>query len=352
MAVKEVIDIESLLAPIAGDEPAGQPLPNDIRRKLDDLRREPDAFDLQAGAPDKRADWHGVIALAQDTLTNTSKDLLVAIRLCEGLSKRDHFYGLVAGFKLLTRLVTDCWDRIHPKPEPGEDDTARIGPFLWLNHALKGAKFPGTIASLRLFKRDETDYSFNYINETAKQEQKDEFQRVFDSLRPKELDEFKLVGEAVREAKVALTELSKALDARFSENAPDLLSEENPDNIGRVLQVAEREITKLMKSKGLLVDASAAAATGGEATTESSDGGDSIELAGGPRNMSREGLYRQIETIADALSRIEPHSPIPFLLRRVVKLGSLSFPELMKEIVRDSGTIDEVNRLLGIQSSE
>ena len=68
--------------------------------------------------------------------------------------------------------------------------------------------------------------------------------------------------------------------------------------------------------------------------------------------MSREGLYRQIETIADALSRLEPHSPIPFLLRRVVKFGSLSFPELMKEFVRDSSTIEEVNRLLGIPPPE
>jgi hypothetical protein len=72
----EKIDIESLLAPIPGEDPAGVPLPGDIRRKLDDLRREPDAFDLQAGAADKRADWHGVINLATDTLTNTSKDLL------------------------------------------------------------------------------------------------------------------------------------------------------------------------------------------------------------------------------------------------------------------------------------
>lgn len=352
MAEKQVIDIDSLLAPIPGDDPAGAPLPGDVRRKLDELRREPDAFDLQAGAADKRADWHGVISLAEDTLTNTSKDLLVAIRLTEALSKRDGYFGLAAGLKLLSRLVSECWDRIYPKPDPGEDDSVRIGPFLWINHSIKGAKFPGTIANLKLFHRDETTYSYVYINDTAKAEQREEFMRVFESLRPKELEEFQKVAEAVHESKETLTELGRALDERFGENAPDLMSEENPDNIGRVLVSADREVTKLQKARGLISDGSEAAS---DSTTDSSDrsggGGNNESSGGNPRTMNREGLYRQIETIADALARLEPHSPIPFLLKRVVKLGSLSFPELMKEFVRDSGTIDEVNRLLGIPSS-
>lgn len=348
MAETQVIDIESLLAPIPGDDPAGTPLPGDIRRKLDELRREPDAFDLQAGAADKRADWHGVIALAEDTLTNTSKDLLVAIRLTEALSKRDGYYGLAAGFKLLSRMVSECWDRIHPKPDPGEDDSVRIGPFLWINHSIKGAKFPGTIAGMKLFHRDETTFNYVYINDTAKTEQREEFMRVFESLRPKELEEFQKVAEAVHGSKEALTELGKGLDERFGENAPDLISEENPDNIGRVLVAVDREVTKLQKARGLISDGSETAADSSGNSTGISDNGDSHESVGNPRTMSREALYRQIETVADALARLEPHSPIPFLLKRVVKLGSLSFPELMKEFVRDSGTIEEVNRLLGI----
>jgi type VI secretion system protein ImpA len=343
----EKIDIESLLAPIPGDDPAGQPLPGDIRRKLDELRREPDAFDLSAGAADKRADWHGVINLCLDTLTSTSKDLLVAIRLIEGLSKRDGFPGLATGLQLTTRLINECWDRLYPKPDPGEDDSVRLGPFLWINHSIKGAKFPGSVANIKLFQRDETQYSYVYLMDTAKPGQKEEFLRVFESMRPKELDEFKKVADSVFETKQALIDLGNALDTRFGkENAPDLTSEENPDNLGRVILSVAREIEKLLRSKGLIDDPGAQ--QDAAAAEENNSGGSSSASPGEPRTMSREGLYRQIETIADALSRLEPHSPIPFLLRRVVKFGSLSFPELMKEFVRDSSTIEEVNRLLGI----
>ena len=87
----------------------------------------------------------------------------------------------------------------------------------------------------------------------------------------------------------------------------------------------------------------------GENGTPASSGGseDMTPISVGKTN--REGLYRQLEQIADALQRIEPHSPIPFLLKRAVRLGSLPFPELMRAIIREAGTINELERLLGLE---
>src|SRR5205823_33930 len=53
------------------------------------------------------------------------------------------------------------------------------------------------------------------------------------------------------------------------------------------------------------------------------------------RAPTRGDVYAQISTAADMLEKMEPHSPIPILLRRVVELCSLSFPELMAALVRD-----------------
>jgi type VI secretion system protein ImpA len=64
---------------------------------------------------------------------------------------------------------------------------------------------------------------------------------------------------------------------------------------------------------------------------------------------TREGLYRQIDQIAKALRAIEPHSPIPFLLERCVRLGGQPFPELMRSIIYETGTLDALDRLLGIE---
>src|SRR5271163_4121968 len=88
MASPPLLDLDALLAPIAADKPAGDPLPFSVRAKLDELRKEidPNQFDpddpLRPEAP-KKADWLGIIRTAQDALTKKSKDLLVAVRLTE-----------------------------------------------------------------------------------------------------------------------------------------------------------------------------------------------------------------------------------------------------------------------------
>jgi type VI secretion system protein ImpA len=347
MAEPQELDLDLLVSPIPGSDPAGAPLPDDVRRKLDELRREPDAFDLSAGAPDKKADWYGVASLAEQVLTSQSKDLLVAIRLTEALAKQSGFAGLTQGFTLLTRLVNEAWDRLHPKPE-GEDYGARIGPFLWMNHATKGAKLPVTIANIPLFRRDDVDYGFVYVSENAKDTQRAEFERVFESLKMSELQEFKKVADSVRASYAACMDLGAALDQRFGENAPDLLSQENPDNIGRTLHGVVDCIDRLLKKSGL---------EGGTEMTEEAAGTDASTgaAAGGSidaKRASREALYRQVGQIADALAHLEPHSPIPFLLKRIVRLGALPFPDLMRELVRESSTIEEFDRLLGIKKEE
>ena len=38
------------------------------------------------------------------------------------------------------------------------------------------------------------------------------------------------------------------------------------------------------------------------------------------------------------------------MLERCVHLGSLPFPSLMRAIIRESGTLDELDRIMGIES--
>ena len=53
--------------------------------------------------------------------------------------------------------------------------------------------------------------------------------------------------------------------------------------------------------------------------------------------------------MADALGKLEPHSPIPHIIHRAIALGQLSFPELMKELITDMAVLDEMSRNLGIK---
>src|SRR5262249_39141093 len=64
---------------------------------------------------------------------------------------------------------------------------------------------------------------------------------------------------------------------------------------------------------------------------------------------TRDQIYRTISQAADALQRIEPHSPIPDLLRRAVELGQMPFRRLIKELVQDGNSLAQVYREFGIR---
>ena len=53
------------------------------------------------------------------------------------------------------------------------------------------------------------------------------------------------------------------------------------------------------------------------------------------RGNSREEIYARLAEAADQLMKMEPHSPVAYMIQRAVKLGHLSLPELIKVLVRD-----------------
>lgn len=113
-----LLDFDALTAPIPGDQPAGVRLALDVRKKLEEARKdfEPHPEDPSQPPIPKTPDWSGIIRLASDNLAERSKDLLAAVRLVEALTKRDGFAGLRDGVHLLRLLLTDC---VNPRHTPG-----------------------------------------------------------------------------------------------------------------------------------------------------------------------------------------------------------------------------------------
>jgi type VI secretion system protein ImpA len=66
---------------------------------------------------------------------------------------------------------------------------------------------------------------------------------------------------------------------------------------------------------------------------------------------SREEAYQRLAEAAEYLTRTEPHSPTPYLIRRAITWGSLSLPELMHELVRSEGELADIFRLLQVGQS-
>src|SRR5207302_8434946 len=82
-------------------------------------------------------------------------------------------------------------------------------------------------------------------------------------------------------------------------------------------------------------------AGGGAAAGEGAAAG-TAAAAGGA--TTREGAYKQLEAAADALARVEPHSPVPYLVKRAVQLKDIKFPELVEQLTKDANVLAFLKR--------
>ena len=341
MSSPAVLEIDKLIEPIPGDDPAGTPLPDLLRFELDDLRKEADPLDPATAG--RRADWPKIIKLTTNSLENRSKDYLLGVRLLEALVKKSGLPGLRDGLRFLVRLSTECWDRIHPTPGEGETMDVREGAFKWINDISRGAKFPQAVLEVPLVKGG--GQTFSFVDSIIPDRKKE-----LDEATPRfEAAALKLAYEELEESTQALRDLATALDERMGADvAPDFLSMETSTNIGSALAKCVEFVEQLAHKRGVtLTEAPAAAAE--EAPAEASgSGGAAAGISPGGIATNREGLYGQLSRIAAALKTIEPHSPVPYLIERCVRMGSLPFPELMRAMVTENSALDELDRLLGM----
>ncbi len=337
-----ILSLDELVAPIAGDDPAGDGVPFGVRQQLEELRKEVNPQDFDADDPlrpeqQKKADWAAVQKLAIETLTNTSKDLLVSARLTEALTKRFGFGGLRDGLRLMRRLVEECWDRINPKIEDG-DLEVRCGAFNWLDDPDKGARFPGTIRAVPLVELGEQSFGWQHwklIQDGKSPTGAGDFEKAVQATTAARCQ---VQAEDIEEAVQELNQLNQALVAKMEEIAPEIFG------VKHALEECQTLAKQLLQRKG-------GATSTPEAPTEEAEAASPVQQGGGPaapKGRSRNDIYRQLNDLAAVLQQMEPHSPIPYLIQRACELGAMPFPQLMRALIRDENILGEMNRELGI----
>jgi type VI secretion system protein ImpA len=336
MASPPLLDFAALTGAIPGDNPAGSSIPFEIRARLEEGRKEDNPDDY---APDdpmrpeqfKKADWPGIVRLAQETLTQTSKDLLVASRLTEALVKQHGFAGLRDGLCLLRELAEQCWDRLHPPIEDG-DLEIRAGPFNWLDDPDHGARFPTTVRMVPLIFGEKEHYcwlDWRLSHENRGRVSREELDKAIRSTPPERLA---TVQQDINQSLEEITKLTKYLADKMGPVAPGLTG----------LRQAVEECRNLVQQVVQQCPVSAP-----ETDKPIGEAGAVSGVAGPP--TTRKEAYRQLAQAAGVLRGLEPHSPIPYLVERAVELGALPFPQLIRELVRDANILAELNRELGIK---
>src|SRR5919112_2771503 len=347
------IDLERLLEPVSPERPSGESLRYEgTYDRIREARREDDPR-LSRGIYDaepKRADWAAAEALAADALSARTKDLQVAAWLTEAWT---HLYGMAGareGLRLMSELCARFWETLHPELE-GEDCESRVSPVVWVNEKLSlkvkqlavSAPQAGEVPAYSYADWEAAAHLENLSKRDPKALQAAEARgavtpaKFHSSLMLTDRSFYvELYGETAA-ALDACGALEGVLAELCGRAAPSLgRFREALEGVGRL---AEDVLRSRPAADYELESGESPYVYGGE------EEGAGPWSSGAPIR-SRAEAYQRLAEAADYLLRTEPHSPTPYLVRRAVEWGSMSLHEVLEQLVRNDGEMQELNRLL------
>jgi type VI secretion system protein ImpA len=348
-------ELEPLLQPISPEAPSGKNLRYEpIYDQIREARREDDTS-LPQGVwqtTPKLANWGRVAELCQDTLTRESKDLQLAVWLTDAWLLQDGLRGLERGLRLTTALIDRFWDSVWP-PLEEDDPEGRLAPLKWLDDRL-----PLSLARVPLVlpktPKAVTLGDWQRILQSEKQSptppgEQEEPPAEAEGGPPRTREAFLKVASRIpaealatstEQAALALTaasELEQVLDARLGRTSAGV----------RRTRLALEELQVLLTQlSGQRPGASLPVAPGGDTASAPT-----VAMPTG-RLRSRAEAYGLLALAADYLMSTEPHSPVPYLVKRAMAWGEMPLGTLLGELVPESSGLSSIHTLLGMKPSE
>jgi type VI secretion system protein ImpA len=357
-----VIDVEALLSPIAGENPAGANLQyaglydqvREARRAEDPLAQGDWQRDL------KVADWDEVIRLATEALANETKDLQIGAWLLEARTRKDGFAGLRDGLKLERGLHERFWDGLYPPIEEG-DLEARANTLAFLDRqcAIAVKEVPITDASgMRCSFLDweqaklldppanvatlDSETVERLSRERAQAEQEGRLtSEGFAKARNGTRRAFYEATHAVlNECWEEFQALDRVMDEKFGRQTPGL------SDLKKALEQVRTWIEKTVKEKRIEEpDASDATESGA-----AEEAGSAPAASGSIR--ARQDALRRLAEVADYFRRTEPHSPVSYLVQRAISWGQMPLDAWLGDVIKDGALLESLRETLGLKSGQ
>ncbi len=385
------LDVDSLINPIAGDNPCGislryEPIYDQIREAR---REDDDTVSYGIWQHDlKRADWFKVESLCCEALSRQTKDLQIAGWLTEAWVQLDGIEGLNRGLSLIQKLTDTFWAGIHPTIRSG-DMEYRSQFFDWLNKSLadrlvrlefvpnelgEGISYADWLAAQRLDTVKKTPNSEKWVKK-AEERGQIAFKQCHTLLSRITTEFGDNYLQSVYSAQNGLHDLKETLDERYPENT--LAFDELGTYLDEMSRIYKAEMSGRVRSEEMVSDDSLTLTvpqhpalpdedrdgeSGGHATSApvipglADQGGGhatSAPVIPGLASQSnagqdREQIYRQLNDIADTLEKIEPHSPAPQILRKVIAWQNKSLMEIFNELGSSPEDLVALMRFLGV----
>lgn len=343
-------ELQVLLQPITASSPAGESLRYEgTYDRIQEARRE--EMELPQGVwqrDPKRADWSAVESLCSEALSRRTKDLQIAIWLTEAWIHLYALPGLSRGLNLIRGLHEAFWESMFPSVD---DLEYRTGQLTWINEKLPTAikfitvAFPmdTTMMPVVSFARWEAAQHTENLARRRPQgaeNTKSELALLQRSMASTPDEFYRDLDRQLREAAQVCRDLDKMFDALYGPQNPGLRQlQEGLTSIASV-------IAPLVKVDSMALSLEPVIEEVQSVMPDDSATPAAVSVA----IRSRKDAYRGLAEIADYLTRTEPHSPVPYLIRRAIAWGSMDLGQLLPELLSHEGALKDVAGLLQIDS--
>jgi type VI secretion system protein ImpA len=367
------LDIAELLAPIPGENPAGQSVRYDgTYDAIQEARRADDSLEQGDWVRQvKVADWSAVIALATEALTAKSKDLQVTVWLVEALVKQHGFAGLRDGLQLLRELQERFWSSLYPAVEDG-DLEPRAAPLAWLNE-----KLPPSIREVPLTQfRDGQNYALwrweesREVDNRGRRDQAALATALADGkITGEQFDKaveatsttfYKVLFEDLHQTWEEYKQLDRVVEEKFGQEALSLLSIKQAIESCRVLSGEIAQKKGVLEPDPTPQEPEPTPASVAEHEPEPSLSSQllsrpAVHLHQGavplePQN--RADALRRLAAVADYFRRTEPHSPVAYLVQRAVRWGEMPLEAWLRDVIANEDVLARVHETLGLKNSD
>lgn len=350
----------ALLAPISSNQPAGEDL--SYSRLFDEIREARRADDplLKQGDWEtgiKVADWNCVSQLCESALQRETKDLQLAAWYLEALVRRQDFAGLSFGLQVLLGLVEQFWETLYPQFDPHDLDE-RISKFEWLNKQLSSV-----VREVPLTSAQHGGYGWYAWHESREVKNlglKDTQQRdaaiVAGKLSDERFDKaardsgqafYAGLAAAVGAARTDLERLENSLEARMGQHSPNLA------DLRRALAECEDVVVQMQAQWGgadtHTQQQAAPQGVPGNSAAAGMASGATVSIGA---ITSRSEALSALRQVAQYFRINEPHSPVALLAERAARWGDMPLEAWLASVIKDSGTLHQLNDLLDVHRDD
>jgi len=347
-------DVDLLLRPIEGENPAGRDLRQSgddaaVYYRLKETRFSARARERQADAEAEGAvqppEWRVLFEGTQQLLRQQTKDIEVATWLIEAALRLHGFAGLRFGFLVLDGLIERFWTSLHSIDVETVSD--KIAPVAGLNGLDGEGALIQPIRLTPLAPGGEEPAAL-WIWQQAARAGADSrpAKLVAEAVKGTSRDRFATVSRDLQGAWDAFGQLSNRLDQACGSDAPPLSTIRN---VMEEARDALRQMSGIDPAAELAEAARQAAETAAPAPEAVADAPPPKVVVQDPHALdTRDDALRELARIAVFFREKEPHSPISYALETLIRRARLPLADLLRELIPDEAVRRSALNMAGI----